>query len=75
MSDAHLHKLQILQLCRGNPEAIHVMRALQHEYQMSEDYYKCCNHLVKNKIFGDVLYRLWKDDCNKDYGKFLKYYF
>jgi hypothetical protein len=75
MSSAHLHKLQLLQLCKGHSGAISVMNTLQQQYQLTGDYYKCCNYLQKYNIYGEALYTLWNVDCQKDYERFLKYYF
>ena len=75
MTDAHLHQLQLLELCSGNPGAISVLLELQRMCHFSNDYYKCCNYLKEHNIRGPDLYLLWKQTCEKDYERFLRYYF
>ena len=75
MSSAHLHKLHLLLLCKEHPGAISVMKELQRQHQLTGDYYKCCNYLQLYKIYGQELYTLWKDTCEEDYERFLRYYF
>ena len=75
MSDAHLHQIKLLTLCKGNPGAISVMLELMKRYHFSEEYYKCCDYLEEHKIHGEELYLLWKQTCEKDYERFLRYYF
>ena len=74
MSTAHLHKLHLLLLCNGHPGATIVMKELQRQYQLTGDYYTCCNYLQLYKIYGAELYTLWKDTCEEDYERFLRYH-
>ena len=75
MTEAHLHKLHLHLLCKDHAGAIFVMKELQRRFHLSEDYYKCCNYLQMYKIHGETLYGLWKENCQEDYEKFLRYYF
>jgi len=74
MTDAHLHKLQLILLCDAHPGAIYVMKEM-HTYKESNPsaYYRLLSHLQTNRIYGAALYQLWKETCHENYHLLLTY--